>query len=71
MGGWVESRGIGAPAEAGGLPDLSWETGTAHRRRQSHRGSAKGELTCERSRFLSREGGKKLLGLCQTKNELF
>lgn len=68
MSRWVE-RGTRAPAEAGGLEDLSWET--AHRAKQSHRGNSEGELTWERSRFLSRGGGKKLLALCQTKNELF
>lgn len=62
--------GIRAPPETGGL-DLSWETQTSPTTGQSHRGNPKGELTCERSRILSRGGGKKLLALCQTKNELF
>lgn len=47
-----------------------WDTNISHNG-QSHAGNPEGELTWERSRVLSRGGGKKLLALRQTKNELF
>lgn len=68
---WAERWGNRAPLETGGLEDLSWEIQTYPTTGQRHGGNPKGELTCERSRILCREGGKKLLALCQTKNELF
>lgn len=70
LGGWAGRGGIGVPPETGGLEGLSRETQTSPTTGQSHGGNPKGELTCERSRILSREGRKKLLALFQTKNEL-
>lgn len=69
--GWAQRGCNRAPLETDGLEKLSWEIQTSPTTGQSHRGNPKGGTTCERSKILCWEGGKKLLALCQTKNELF
>lgn len=68
---WAQTGCNRAPLETDGLEDLSWETETSPTTGQRHGGNPKWGMTCERSRILCWEGGKKLLPLCQTKNELF